>query len=726
MRIDFVRAITLHGELRKDMRDKMQLKNLPKRIGMSFLAIMLLSTLFMSACSKNSNEPKGARENVYVTVFNGEHYKVKGENKRTVKRGESVAYEIELDEGYELISSFGVECAIPRFKGSYTFTPSVEFSSVNYYTAVTFETRKLDTTEFTTASNKEGCEVEMQTASGYGNGSELYVDDAITLYAIPSNGYRFHCWSVGNYLSAGGRYLSSEKILNEFDFNSTSKLYANFKSTADLARTIIYDMQDGNEIEQDCSAMLAHHYRANTLTEPDLLENGYELPKDKMLVGWETQDDEYVGLGSRTAVSDETYITLYSVWKEYSPASDFVLEDGKITAYNSDSKEVVVPKEIGGREVTAISSNAFEECAAETYYLPNTITSIEEDAFLNCTALKEIYMSDNIMNISDESFRGCKNFMTLHLNAYLKPRYISNWRAYKADYYDKLNLDKNSGKIKLIIFGGSSVRYGYNSEICSTMINDVDVYNLGNDWTACAFAQFELLKNNLNRNDIFLHAPEISDWAWYGFLSVSSLTAEEEIKLNNDYIYILAESNIGSISYLTVNKYSDMFNMLSNFNKSRIAMPELSYADYFVTVESEFGHYKRGQTVVAENGVENYCFNNPAYLNFNIAPKNIILTDSNIYRVLTEKEIKVFVTFSSINKSNLLLTYQTEEDLLKSANSYTQLAIDSIHHATVILNQNDTIYSGEHFADSDFHLGSPFSDVHTTKVMNALIQALGL
>lgn len=681
----------------------------------------------LSACGNDDDSTdRTALKEVSVTILNGDHYSVVGEHKKSIIRGGRVVFDLLVDEGYELVSSFGKQCRITPFKENRSFRQSVVFEEVNYNSSVTFEVKELDVTEFVVSSNVTECEIEIDSAAGQPSDGELYVDDEISVYAIPATGYRFQCWSTGNYLSAGGKYLSNDKILNSFDFNSTEKLYANFKSTADSARTIIYDFGEGVEIEQDCSPILAHHYRANTLTEPDLREQGFEFPKDKMLTGWLTESGEYVGLGSRTEVSEETYINLFPAWKEYSAESDFSFSDGKITDYTGNENEVVIPNEINGEAVTGIAANAFENCNAEVYYIPNSVTAIEKNAFLNCKSLTKFYMSDNVMEISDESFTGCENFTTLHLNAYLKPRYINNWRAYKSDLYDKLVLNKNNGKKKLIIFGGSSVRYGYNSDVCSDILGNVETYNLGNDWTACPFAQFELLKNNLNKDDIFLHTPETTSWAWYGVFSLSNLTAKEEVKQNNIYIYILAESNIGSVSYLTVNKYSDMFNMFSLFNKYRKDMIELSYADYFATVENGFGHHNNGQTVMAENGIEDYCFNSPSNLNFDMSSSNIILADNNIYRILTEKEIKVFVSFAPINNSNLLLTYKVQDNLIKSANDYTQLVKDNINYAKVILYQSDTIYSGKHFADSDFHLGSPFCNEHTAKVMNALVEALGL
>lgn len=718
--------ITAYGELRKNMKAKKQFKTLSGRICTLFLAVLLLSVLFAGACSGNTDAPQEARENVSVTVFDGEHYTVKGENKRTVRRGESVAYEIVLEEGYELVSSFGAECAIPSFKENYSFTQEVEFSSVNYDTTVTFETRKLKTTDFAVVSNTKDCEVEIQIASGCFNGNKLYVDDVINLYAIPATGYRFHCWSMGNYLTAGGTYFSKENILTEFDFNTTHALFANFKSTADSARTIIYDFGEGMEFEQDCSALVAHHYLANTFTEPDLLENGYELPKDKMLVGWNTESGDYVGLGSRTAVSDETYITLTPIWKEYSPESDFEFDNGKITAYNGESTEVVIPKKIDGKEVTGISSNAFEECTAETYYLPNTVTSVEENAFLNCMALKEFYMSDNVMDISDVSFRGCKNFETLHLNAYMKPRYATIFGSLKGNIYDKIIMEKN--KKKCIIIGGSSVSCAYNVELSEKLLDGkYYVYNLGYNAGMCGYAHFDIIDEYLKEGDVFIHAPEQNRNSWSGALKISVLNNEDSFCIDNLMVFEICECDWQLLSRLTINKYSQFFNWFNTFNNSRLTAPPQEYYDFHIVVPSETPgwHTITGEDILYECGKEGHVFGLNGNIQLFTDERLITLANTNIYKSLLEKGVNVCVTFAPTNRHNLYITYGNEENLKIEADKYTQtvkgLVANDVH---VLLSQYDMIYNGEFFGNTDWHIAHPTRNVHTTKVINALIAEL--
>lgn len=705
-----------------------------KYVFRSLSVVFSFVMLTFSACVDTKTPiAKSALSEVTVTIFNGEHYKVIGDNKKTISRGESVVYEIEVDEGYEIISSFGKECEISPFKENRSFNQKITISDVNYNTTITLETQELKVTDFNVTSNVEECEIEVQSVAGQPSEGKLYVEDEITIYAKPATGYRFHCWSVDNYLASGGRYLSNDKILSEFDFNSTSKLYANFKSTLDTARTIVYDFGSGVEIEQDCSPILAHYYRANTLTEPDLIAKGYKLPQNKMLTGWLTESGEYVGLGSRTQVSEESFITLYPAWKEYTNESDFSVEGGIVknfTGMLDDNKEVIIPKVVNGQEIVGIASNAFEECDAETYYIPNTVTSISPNAFLNCTSLKTFYMSDNIITISDESFTGCANFTTLHLNAYLKPRYMTNYIGGKSKVYERI-ANSNGLNHKLILLGGSSVRYGYNTDLINQIFkNKFEVYNLGLNASAGGFAQLELIRPYIKENDILLHAPELRETAWSATQVWSCLKNQYACSITSpsNQVITLCESNWNMLTNITINSFANFFYSFCDFNAIRRSLPDENYYDYHKTTELINGINSWTECYYEEKGrKEPYNFE-ALWFDHVMTKRAVKLATKCMYLPLLSSKVKIYITFSTMNRQQLYKSYGNEENLKSNSDNYTLLIKDLVEELgiTVLLSQYDTIYDGEHFADSDYHLGYPTRDIHTTKVITALKEALGL
>ena len=91
-----------------------------------------------------------------------------------------------------------------------------------------------------------------------------------------------------------------------------------------------------------------------------------------------------------------------------------------ITGYHGNGEMLVIPERIDGREVTAIASGAFENCAAETVVLPKSMDTVEAGAFRNC-AVKELVLFDNIVSVGDDSFEGCEKLETLYINAVEAP-----------------------------------------------------------------------------------------------------------------------------------------------------------------------------------------------------------------------------------------------------------------------------------------------------------------
>lgn len=78
-----------------------------------------------------------------------------------------------------------------------------------------------------------------------------------------------------------------------------------------------------------------------------------------------------------------------------------------ITKYNnmSDVSVLEIPGEIDGIKVSAIANGAFRGCKnQQTIILPDTIATIGDYAFADCTSLKDVYFTENIKNIGSDVF----------------------------------------------------------------------------------------------------------------------------------------------------------------------------------------------------------------------------------------------------------------------------------------------------------------------------------
>ena len=367
--------------------------------------------------------------------------------------------------------------------------------------------------------------------------------------------------------------IPKSRSLNEVKFKNieySCVVQLNTTEAPDYMYSIYYYLGDSDPIYQDCTELIEHHPKANTFTERNLRERGYILDEtDKMLVGWETEDGEYIGLGSRVEVSSEGSVFLSAVWKDYSDTSLFIAQDDKIIDYIGTEEEVVIPRRINGNDITTICANAFENCKAKSFYIPSTVTTIENEAFKNCKTLTDFYMSDNIAEISDMSFCGCKNFTTLHVNAILDPVYMNQDAAKKADILNRLSMYQ--GK-KLVVTGGSNVMYGFDTDTGNEIFSDYKMFNFGLMAGIPAIFWKDLMINFLGNDDLYLHAPERNWGSISALIGTSALTECEAIFIDKLYMQILFymfESDWSLLKYLKINDYCSFIDTYHDFTVNK-------------------------------------------------------------------------------------------------------------------------------------------------------------
>ncbi|MCH5161069.1 MAG: leucine-rich repeat protein [Clostridiales bacterium] len=687
-------------------------------------ALLLVCVMLLAACDKNGKIEADKR--ITVTLLDGEHYSVVGDNKRNVERGESVTFDVTLERGYKIIGAYGDKCEI---SDELSFNQTITFYDIKYKSTARLETVEMETLRFKTHNDEQIGDVILSSVLGQAEENLYYAEDILSVMAQPNDGYRFWCWSKGNFLNDGGEFYDYSDTLENFDFGGISDLYANFKNLADTGNSIFYRMDGGREIEQDVTQLLEHHPRANTYTAVDM--RGFGIDCDgRYLAGWETENGEYIGLGSRVTVSSETATILLPIWKDYADEILFDMDgDGKLSLKRGaiELEELVIPREVRGIEVTTIGENAFAEYAASVYYIPDSVTTVENNAFRGCENLAELYMSDNVMNISDAAFSGCKNFTTLHLNAYMKPRRATDQAILKTDAYDRLalNAEKSDGT-NLVVLGGSSVNYGYSvsaaESFCREQLGDDDItaYNLGFNATYAEMAQFEVLIEYLKPGDIFLHAPEQFHSAWYGNTMQSPLTSSTSVALTDGYyLFRFTEGNWQFLSSLTVNKYGNLFSMFSSFNSDRANSAEYSYSDYIdLTPVPEL--LPIGEVSKPECGEDKYFYS--GNIDFNVYD-SVEFAKNDIYSFAIAKGVNTFVAFPPMNRQKLMLMFDSEEQLKEAVDKYSARVKEILSDASlsVLLTQYDTVYDGRHFSDNDYHLGSPFKNTHTESVLAALV-----
>jgi len=109
-----------------------------------------------------------------------------------------------------------------------------------------------------------------------------------------------------------------------------------------------------------------------------------------------------------------------------SPATDFEYElspEGDkiyIKRYIGTSEHVVIPSKIENLPVTYIGNHAFRGSVVKSLEMPNSISKIGGDAFINCDKLEEISFSESLTDIGQNAFENCTLLKKVRLPSSLK------------------------------------------------------------------------------------------------------------------------------------------------------------------------------------------------------------------------------------------------------------------------------------------------------------------
>ncbi len=288
-----------------------------------------------------------------------------------------------------------------------------------------------------------------------------------------------------------------------------------------------------------------------------------------VLTGWNTEQDgsgEAVSLGSRIEYREG--LTLYAQWAQAEAKENFTWTVQKnevhITAYHGGGDVCVVPERIDGMKVTRICRDAFKNVQVDKVILPVTMFCIEREAFSGCT-LRELVLYDTLYYVYDESFLDCPNLTTLRINAATSPAYSATYFDTFSDKYDWLLSIRDEQKI--VLFSGSSGRFGYDSEAIMAALPPYQAANMGVYAYTNALPQLDLICDLMREGDILLSAPEF-DTLNNQFCITNALDA---------HFFAMMESNYDALSLLDIREYSNVFEALRQYLTARSPITSGSY-----------------------------------------------------------------------------------------------------------------------------------------------------
>lgn len=482
---------------------------------------------------------------------------------------------------------------------------------------------------------------------------------------------------------------------------------------------ICYDANGGRSLDGDPEnrvkiPMVKSHIRVNTSTGVKLFtREGYTL------IGWNTRADgsgEFVGLGSRVAPSEN--LTLYAVWSRWTDEDCFEYElSGNyavITSYDGNETVLSIPKTLDGYEVIGVGERAFSGLSCDTVILPDTIKRVEDGAFYNAR-FRELYLSDNLSYINDSSFEGCEGPKTLHINAVKPPVYSGSYYDTFSEKYDYLLSVKDEKK--LVLFSGSSARFGYDSERLEEAFPEYRVVNMGVFAYTNALPQLLLIGQLMKEGDILLHSPEF-DARQRQFCTTNSL---------DDKFFCMMESNYDAVARLDLRQVENVFNAFYTYLSDRQGMESKGYQlspknfDEDGNPVNEESYNVQGDYILYRPNAESVepVYGLPVEYTVSSFPKEIYFEKANeIYQRFLDKGIYVYLTFSPRNR------YALSEDSTAEERKKLQESMEERLIIPVISDIEESLYEGTYLYGTDNHLSTEGVAIRTERIIQDLHRQL--
>lgn len=255
------------------------------------------------------------------------------------------------------------------------------------------------------STNQEVAMLYDDGAAVYPNDGDLYGNDGVYSNYLDMSGNGVGDYSYYAQYTVNGKAYTSDAITIHVFRPFTEQELANMQKITDTLNALVNSEEYAAlSVEKKVKALSD---RINSLAEVDETL-GYALVDADSIrynnVTYQFEFKDYIGLNyvyyaytiPNTDATDNSAFT-------YVNHGDSI----EITGFNNSVSDVVIPSEIEGLPVTAISVGAFYLSAITSIEIPNTVTSIGEMAFLGCTSLKSVKLSTGVAKIDKNAFGSC-------------------------------------------------------------------------------------------------------------------------------------------------------------------------------------------------------------------------------------------------------------------------------------------------------------------------------
>ena len=255
------------------------------------------------------------------------------------------------------------------------------------------------------STNQEVAVLYDDGTATYPNDGDLYENDGVYSNYLDLSGNQVGDYSYYAQYTVNGKTYTSDTVTVRVYRQFTEQELADMQKITDTLNALINSEEYAAlSVEKKVKALSD---RINSLAEVDETL-GYALVDADSIrynnVTYQFEFKDYIGLNyvyyaytiPNTDATDNSAFT-------YVNHGDSI----EITGFNNSVSDVVIPSEIEGLPVTAISVGAFYLSTITSIEVPDSLTSIGEMAFLGCTSLKSVKLSTGVAKIDKNAFGSC-------------------------------------------------------------------------------------------------------------------------------------------------------------------------------------------------------------------------------------------------------------------------------------------------------------------------------
>ena len=448
------------------------------------------------------------------------------------------------------------------------------------------------------------------------------------------------------------------------------------------------------------------HNRINTNNDYGSFDkSGYAL------IGWKNED-EIISLGSRVSVNNNLSLkAIYEKEDESSLYSYEIIDNSRlrITKYLGDSTRITIPRFIDEHQVIQIDSNAFNDLEIEQIVLPRNLSTVSDNAFNNCH-INNLVFYDNISTINDASFNNTV-IEHIRINAVKDPVYIKSYFGTYADKVDRLIEIKD--KKKIILYSGSSTRFGFDSELIDKTFLDYEVVNMGVFAYTVSYPQVEIISKFVIEDDVLISSPEFD-------------AIDKQINLvphfDKDFI-AMCEANYDILSLLSFDKYQYFFSSFKEYQSNRIHLAKCSYLDSpnqydedgnRVTSPSynrygDYVVYRKNNDSMKPFGVKRAFYNKKYFL------KEYLDNFNACFTMLSDKKVSLIYDYSP--RMDISISEDSNKETIEELDIYLKENINMEFISSTSISLMSPLY----FYATDNHLSTEGVNIRTRRVIDKLL-----